>query len=189
MTEYLLKARAFVDYMELVDFVKNKEWTFSELFGFLNGHNLNAIDHLFDCNYKSICATIREGMYGCYVDLTVEVWDDTKTNTIGTFNAKDLEKYVNKDIGTKDEKKEMVCGHCGETFSAYEDNTVYYNGKPICDHCYYDHYGYCEVCEELHPYDEMLTDYYGNYCAKCIDTLLTNNKKLKEEIKQLKGDK
>jgi hypothetical protein len=186
MKEYLLKARAYIDYIELVDFVKSKDWTLSSLFAVLNGHNLDAINHLFDCNYKSICATIREGMFGCYVDLTIEVWDDKHIDTIGLFNAKDLAKYVS--IDTVDKQK-MVCGHCKEEFDQDPDDTVYYNGKPICDYCFQNLYGYCEVCQEVHPYDEMLVDYYGNYCAKCIDTLLTINEKLKEEIGQLKGEK
>lgn len=189
MNENLLKARAYVDYMELLEIVHLRNWTLAELHTLLKGHNLNNEEHFFDCNYKSICATIREGMAGCYVDLTIEVWDDKKLFVIGTFTPEHLKKYVNKDIDTKDKKKEMVCGHCGETFSAYKDDTVYYKGKPICDYCLQNLYGYCEICQEVHPYDKMLSDNYGNYCVKCINTLLTINKKLKEEIKQLEGEK
>ena len=187
MTEYLLKARAYVDYVELLEIVHLRNWTLAELHTLLKGHNLNKEEKYFDCNFKSICATIKESRLGCYVTPDIEVWDDKKLFVIGTFTPEHLEKYVNKDINTKDEKKEMVCGHCGGTFSAYEDDTVYYNGKPICDHCYQDHYGYCEVCQELHPYDEMLfAD--GYYCEKCIDTLLTQNKEMKVELKKLKGE-
>lgn len=182
MTEYLLKARAYVDYMELIEIVHLRNWTLAELHTLLKGHNLNKEEKYFDCNFKSICATIKENTLGCcYVTPDIEVWDDKKLFVIGTFTPEHLKKYVNKDIDTKDKKKEMVCGHCGETFSSYEDNTIYYNGKPICDHCYYDHYGYCEVCEELHPYDEMLfAD--GYYCEQCIYKLL-------DKIDALEGEK
>lgn len=125
------------------------------------------------------------------------MWDDKKLFVIGTFTPEHLGKYVNKDIDTKDEKKKMVCGHCKEEFDQDPDDTVYYNSKPICDHCYQAHYGYCEICKELHPYDEMFfAD--GNYCEQCIYTLLDKNKelvdtqkeneRLKEEIKKLKGE-
>lgn len=188
MTEYLLKARAYVDYMELLDIVHIKKWTLDELYAILKGHNLNNEEHFFDCNFKSICATIKESNLGCYITPDIEVWDDKKLFVIGTFTPEHLGKYVNKDIDTKDEKKEMVCGHCGKTFSEYEDDTVYYNGKPLCDFCYQDYYGYCEECEELHPYDEMLfAD--GYYCEQCIYKLLDENENLKSEIKQLKGEK
>ena len=80
----------------------------------------------------------------------------------------------------------QVCCHCGEAFDSDPDDTIFYNGKPLCDICYQAYYGYCEVCEELHPYEEMFfAD--GNYCEQCIYKLLDKEEELETRVEELEG--
>ena len=64
------------DYNELkliVSLFNETEGTLEELCKELKGHNLE--DDLFDVNFKSITATVKQN-YGCFkVDGNIEIWD------------------------------------------------------------------------------------------------------------------
>ena len=68
--------QGLADYKELVQIVSEFEGTLQELCDKLDGYNLE--DTYFDCNYKSITATIdiADEQIGIEASRTIDIWDD-----------------------------------------------------------------------------------------------------------------
>ena len=93
MKDCYLKARAYVDWLELQELVSSRKWNLMTLYKKLKGHNLAADEYSFDCNYKSICVTIHEGVYGCVVDRFIEIWDDSGA-CVGLWDINDCKDCI-----------------------------------------------------------------------------------------------
>ena len=67
----------------------------------------------------------------------------------------------------KDGEK-VICNNCGVEFAFDIWDDVLYDGKPICPSCYNNDFGFCEVCNKLHKYEDMIyTDEDGFICNTC----------------------
>ncbi len=91
--------QAIKDYEELVNKVSKFHGTFEDLCIYLDGYNYDGFNGLFDCNYKTIRATIKHNFVNNYyqVCIDIDIWDDKKTTMIKeqiTINK--LRKLVNK---------------------------------------------------------------------------------------------
>ena len=95
MKDCYLKARAYVDWLELKD-IENGDYDLYTLRLKLNGFNLDEEEGLFDCNYKSICATIRKSDKGCYVDNYIEIYDEWGMQ-VGICDANELKQYIKEE--------------------------------------------------------------------------------------------
>lgn len=71
--------QGLADYNELTQIVAEFDGTLAELCDKLNGYNLE--DTFFDCNYKSITATIdiTDKQTGIEVSHTIDIWDDANS--------------------------------------------------------------------------------------------------------------
>lgn len=73
------------------------------------------------------------------------------------FNAATKCEYL-------EEIKNAKCCHCGKRhdWDVYEDSM--YRGKTLCQTCYEEYYGFCNVCGDLYLYDDMNEN---NICGGC----------------------
>lgn len=98
------ETKAIADYKELVEMVSSME--FVEALKHLNGYNLDVDVHLynggihtnttmrFDCNFKSICATIFQTKENkCEVYESIEIYDENGTQLAAQF-IPSFVKYV-----------------------------------------------------------------------------------------------
>lgn len=103
MNDSLLKARAYVDWVELKEKVANWKSDINDLYACLRGHNEHFLgqyeNKFFDVNYKSICATIRLDLKvgRLTVDNYIEVWDDLNLGMVCDCHAESLVHYVNEE--------------------------------------------------------------------------------------------
>lgn len=101
MLDSLLKARAYVDWVELKEKVANWKTDINDLYAYLRGHNEHFLgqyeNKYFDVNYKSICATICLRDDKLTVDNYIEVWDDIDLGMVCDCRAESLARYVNKE--------------------------------------------------------------------------------------------
>lgn len=63
-------------------------------------------------------------------------------------------------------ENEVICSHCGKTFSFDEETCEIYRGKFICADCFQTYYGYCNECGKLHLYSDMNDDIVCKECEK-----------------------
>lgn len=100
MNDSLLKARAYVDWVELKEKVANWKTNINDLYACLRGHNEHFLgqyeNKFFDVNYKSICATIRLKDDKLMVDNYIEVWDDLNLDMVCDCDARSLTHFVNR---------------------------------------------------------------------------------------------
>ena len=101
MLDSLLKARAYVDWVELKEKVADWKSDINNLYAYLRGHNEHFLgqyeNKFFDVNYKSICATIRLKDGKLMVDNYIEVWDDIDLGMVCDCHAESLVHYVNEE--------------------------------------------------------------------------------------------
>lgn len=95
--EELLYIKAIRDYDELNYMVQNFEGDSYELCKKLQGYNYDSMNGIFDCNYKTITATIRY-IYDRYmVCKYLDIWDDKHSKLVKEqIDIKELRKLVNK---------------------------------------------------------------------------------------------
>ena len=97
MKDCYLKARAYVDWLELKEEIDGQGWELRTLCNKIGGFNLDEQQRFFDYNYKSICVTVRDiDERDCYVDKYIEIWDDTGS-LVDTCDANELSKYIVED--------------------------------------------------------------------------------------------
>jgi hypothetical protein len=77
--ENAIFTQAVKDHRELNNIVQTWSKSISDLYVYLKGHNLD--NELFDCNYKSITATIYLKPY-LHLSDYVDIWNDSKNYTI-----------------------------------------------------------------------------------------------------------
>lgn len=97
--EQKLYLQAVKDYDELVCTVSKFHGTFENLCIFLKGYNYDMYNGLFDCNYKTIRATIKKDFSNNYylVCVDIDVWDDKHTTMLKEqITINELRKLVNK---------------------------------------------------------------------------------------------
>lgn len=91
--------QALRDYNELVYKVSNFHGTFENLCIVLKGYNYDSYNGLFDCNYKTIRATIKKDFANNYylVCIDIDVWDDKHTTMLKEqITINELRKLVHK---------------------------------------------------------------------------------------------
>lgn len=99
MKDCYLKARAYVDWLELKEIIEGLEHNYSiqRICDVNDGFNLNEDDKMFDMDFKSITCTVIEKEPGRFT-LTdgVEVWDVDGTAAL-SCSVKELKKYIVED--------------------------------------------------------------------------------------------
>lgn len=61
------------------------------------------------------------------------------------------------------------CFNCGKIFNFDDTTPDVYRGRYVCPDCFDCDFGYCNGCDCLHRYDDMiLTKYHGYYCKSCV---------------------
>lgn len=91
--------QAIRDYDELVQKVHNFHGTFENLCIYLDGYNYTPYNGIFDCNYKTIRATIKHNFFNNYyqVCVDIDVWDDKHCQMLKEqITINELRKLVNK---------------------------------------------------------------------------------------------
>lgn len=100
MKDCYLKARAYVDWLELKESVEEEverqNLDLTDLCYLFDGFNLEKEVGFFDCNYNSICATVRSEDGKCYVCNSIEIYDKVGAFA-GTFYADELKKYIKEE--------------------------------------------------------------------------------------------
>ncbi len=74
--------KAYFDYIELVDIVREFKGNLEELCDKLGGFNLSMDFERFDVNYKTITATIYFNNGELYVYRYIDVWDDEEEDIV-----------------------------------------------------------------------------------------------------------
>lgn len=90
--------QAIKDYEELVNKVSKFHGTFENLCIYLKGYNYNQYNGLFDCNYKTIRATIKYNFanHSYYLCSDIDVWDDKHCQILKEqITIDELRKLVN----------------------------------------------------------------------------------------------
>ena len=82
--EERIKIQAVMDYDELVYKIRNFHGSFENLCIFLNGYNYTPYHGIFDCNYKTIRATIKHDFKNNYYEVCndIDIWDDSHATMI-----------------------------------------------------------------------------------------------------------
>lgn len=96
MKDCYLKARAYVDWLELKETIEGENWELSFICSRLDGFNLDEEQGFCDLNYKSICATIRNNGEKCYVDNSIEIYDEFGV-LVGVYDANKLKTYIKEE--------------------------------------------------------------------------------------------
>lgn len=100
MKDCYLKARAYVDWLELKEYIEGLEHNYSiqRLCSVNDGFNLNEDDKMFDMDYKSITCTVIETEQQGRFTLAdgVEVWDVDGTTAL-SCSIKEIKKYILED--------------------------------------------------------------------------------------------
>jgi len=97
--EQKIYKQAIKDYDELVYKVSKFHDTFENLCIYLKGYNYDMYNGLFDCNYKTIRATIKHNFANNYyqVCIDIDVWDDKHTTMVKEqITINELRKLVNE---------------------------------------------------------------------------------------------
>lgn len=71
-----------------------------------------------------------------------------------------MKEYYNNEVLVED----AVCCDCGKLHTWDEETCEVYRDKFLCDKCFQDKYGYCNVCGELNKYSDMNDDIV---CKEC----------------------
>lgn len=79
---------AKLSYKKLEKIVNEFNGTLEELCDKLNGHNLD--DNLFDVNFEWICATVLNKNNKLVLLNSIEIWNDTTYEFLGTYNVESL---------------------------------------------------------------------------------------------------
>lgn len=87
---------ALESYYKLKNIVETFNGTLEELCDKLKGHNLKY--DLFDVNFEYICGTIIKKDNSFLLTNSIEIWNDSTYEFIGTFDVKWLEKKLNKTL-------------------------------------------------------------------------------------------
>lgn len=99
MKDCYLKARAYVDWLQLKEYIKGLEHNYSiQRFCSVNkGFNLNEDNKMFDMDFNSITCTVIEKEPGRFTLADgIEVWDVDGTSALWC-SAKELKKYILED--------------------------------------------------------------------------------------------
>ena len=99
MKDCYLKARAYVDWLELKEELEGLERNYSiwRLCSVNKGFNLNEDDKMFDMDFKSTTCTVIEEEPGRFtLTDSVEVWDVDGTTAL-LCSVKELKKYIVED--------------------------------------------------------------------------------------------
>lgn len=94
MKDCYVKARAYVDWLEFKEIVEDGAWYFDTFCETYDGMNYDG--ELCDCNFKSICATVRKTPDGLKLDKYIEVWS-IDGDMLGSWSADELKKYIVED--------------------------------------------------------------------------------------------
>lgn len=70
-----------------------------------------------------------------------------------------------REYNGKEIEPNAVCCHCEKSFVWDEETGEIYQGKFVCPECYQHYYGNCNVCGELHKYEDMNDDIVCERCA------------------------
>jgi formylmethanofuran dehydrogenase subunit E len=69
-------------------------------------------------------------------------------------------------LGLNDDRVE--CIECGRIF--YEEDVRFLEDGPVCRECFYEHWFYCSICEEVHRREHAVVDRHGNLiCEDCAE--------------------
>ena len=96
MKDCYIKARAYVDWLEFKEIVEDTYCSLECLCRTYKGHNFDKDNHMFDCNFNSICCTVieKEGYFTLTND--IEVYD-VDGNMLGSWGANELMQYIKEE--------------------------------------------------------------------------------------------
>ena len=92
--------KAIKSYEKLQEIVNSHNGTLEELCDKLNGHNLE--DELFDVNFEWICATILNKNNKLILSYSIEIWNDTTYEFLGTHNIEHIKLLMNNEVKVND---------------------------------------------------------------------------------------